>query len=118
MCHSDITPFVWARDPRDGRAKGMSSVTHTCRNFDAVREWAAERPFVTGFNVTKPIESDPLGWKDHQFVMDFGEIHDWESQKPEFKRWREARREEILSRGPVGYEDRTTSADGKLPAEE
>lgn len=107
MCAADISPFVWARDPRDGRAKGLTSITHTCRNWDAIAEWAAERPFVTDFNVTKVIHDDPLGWAHHSYIQDYGEIYNWDEQKSDFEAWTRGKTHEQHLRGPVGYKDRT-----------
>lgn len=104
MCAADISPFVWARDPRGGKLHGISSVAHTCRDWDAIMDC---RPIVTGFNVTKPIEHDPLGWGDSQYVMDYGEIKEWEEQKPDYDAWVRGKIHEQHLRGPVGYEDLT-----------
>jgi hypothetical protein len=91
MCGADVSPFIWARDPRDGRAKGISTVVHTCRDFEAIRKWGAEHPMLTGWSATKVVKDDPLGWADHHLIIDFGEIYDWEKQEPEFERWKEER---------------------------
>ncbi|KAJ5132538.1 hypothetical protein N7448_006696 [Penicillium atrosanguineum] len=105
MCHSDISPFVWARDPRDGKAKGISSVTHTCRDFDAIQQWAADRPFKTGFNTSKVITGDPLGWADYHVVLDYGEVTDWGKQEPDYKAWAAGKKKEMLESGQILYED-------------
>ncbi|KAL9622777.1 MAG: hypothetical protein Q9160_002896 [Pyrenula sp. 1 TL-2023] len=110
MCAADISPFVWARDPRDGRAKGITSIEHTCRDWDSVAQWAADRPFKTGFNLTKVAENDPLGWSDHQLIMDYGEITDWGHQKQDYEDWERGKVHEQHLRGHVGYPDRTDYA--------
>ncbi|KAJ5684070.1 uncharacterized protein N7477_000415 [Penicillium maclennaniae] len=84
MCHSDISLFVWARDPRDGKAKGISSVTHTCRDFNA-RQIAR--------------------WADYHVVLDYGEVTDWEKQEPDYKAWTAGKKEEMLKSGQIFYED-------------
>ncbi|KAK6535731.1 hypothetical protein TWF694_002180 [Orbilia ellipsospora] len=104
MCHSDISPFVWGRDPRDGKAKGISSVTHTCRDFEAIQKWAQDRPFKTGFNTSKVITGDPLGWADYHYVLDYGEITDWEKQEPDYKNWAEGKKQEMLKSGQIFYD--------------
>ncbi|KAF3902459.1 hypothetical protein ABW21_db0201753 [Orbilia brochopaga] len=103
MCHSDISPFVWARDPRDGKAKGISSVTHTCRDFDSIQRWAKARPFRTGFNTSKKTSGDPLGWSDYQFVLDYGEVTDWEKQEPDYIQWAAGKKAEMLAAGQIFY---------------
>ncbi|KAF2766845.1 hypothetical protein EJ03DRAFT_329740 [Teratosphaeria nubilosa] len=107
MCAADITPFVWARDPRDGKLHGITTTAHTCRDWDPIEQWAANRPIVTGFNVTKPIETDPLGWGGFQYVMDYGEITDWEAQRDDYEAWAKVKTHEQHLRGHVGYLDKT-----------
>lgn len=41
MCSVDITPHPWVWE--DGQNREVASVMHTCRNFDAVRDWARSR---------------------------------------------------------------------------
>ena len=42
MCSADITPlpYVWWR--KYNQLMPASAVTHTCRDFDALRDWAKE----------------------------------------------------------------------------
>ncbi|KAF9525197.1 hypothetical protein CPB83DRAFT_732891, partial [Crepidotus variabilis] len=42
MCSVDITPMPWKWDAEGTKAELTMDVQHTCRNFDAVREWAKE----------------------------------------------------------------------------
>ena len=63
----------------------MTTLSHTCRDWEPIEQWAAARPINNGFNVTKPIEHDPLGWGNFQYVMDYGEVTDWEKQKPDYE---------------------------------
>jgi len=111
MCAADVTPFVWARDPRDGRLHGVTTVSHTCRDWSAIESWAAARPIVTGFNVTKPhIRPDPLGWANFTYVMDYGEVTDWDRQRPDYDAWAAGKTHEQHLRGHVGYVDATNYA--------
>lgn len=43
MCSADVTPlpYVWWR--KYDQLMPASAVTHTCRDFDAIRDWAKER---------------------------------------------------------------------------
>ncbi|KAK4168415.1 hypothetical protein QBC43DRAFT_285050 [Cladorrhinum sp. PSN259] len=43
MCSADITPIPWQWDERQHKSNVVGKVLHTCRNFEAVREWAMER---------------------------------------------------------------------------
>lgn len=59
MCASDITPmpFAWYLEWEVNFP--VFNTLHTCRDFDAIREWALERQSFT-FNTTIH-EEDPLG---------------------------------------------------------
>jgi hypothetical protein len=41
MCASDITPIVWIRD-EENKLRPEGRVIHTCRNFEAIRQWARD----------------------------------------------------------------------------
>lgn len=43
MCHADISIIPWQFDPTKGYPAPRLEVVHTCRNFDAVRDWAKSR---------------------------------------------------------------------------
>lgn len=60
MCSSDISVTVWQWVDRDGKAEQLGSVPHTCRNFEAIREWALERRMDVPFDATKDLRADPL----------------------------------------------------------
>ncbi|GFF55726.1 hypothetical protein IFM58399_10144 [Aspergillus lentulus] len=42
MCSSDISTIVWVWDPASHTARPHANVTHTCRNFEAIRQWSWE----------------------------------------------------------------------------
>ncbi|KAK4494436.1 hypothetical protein PRZ48_014734 [Zasmidium cellare] len=48
MCHGDISPVVWhwndkLKDGREPFNRGFLSVTHTCRDFEKLRQWGRKR---------------------------------------------------------------------------
>jgi hypothetical protein len=45
MCSVDITPIGWPKEVGSGTEvlSDQRTQVHTCRNFDRVRDWAAER---------------------------------------------------------------------------
>jgi hypothetical protein len=43
MCSADLTPIPYGWYPRYNQVNGMFDVAHTCRDFEAVKEWARER---------------------------------------------------------------------------
>ncbi|WQF86829.1 Putative mycotoxin biosynthesis protein UstYa [Colletotrichum destructivum] len=58
MCSVDITPHPWTW--KDSENKEVADVMHTCRNFDAIREWARTRNvFERGWNQSMRVP-DPL----------------------------------------------------------
>ena len=42
MCASDISPVVWKWDTETNHSRAVSTVYHTCRDFDKVNEWAKD----------------------------------------------------------------------------
>ncbi|KAF5981295.1 hypothetical protein FBULB1_4861 [Fusarium bulbicola] len=42
MCSADITPLPWVWSDKAQEAKEVARVTHTCRDFDILRDWARE----------------------------------------------------------------------------
>lgn len=65
MCSSDITPIVWQWSQKSQAAKERSDVVHTCRDFDAIKEWARERFVPRQQNMSVYIEDDlviPTFW--------------------------------------------------------
>lgn len=42
MCSSDITPITYAWYPKYQKVLPTMGITHTCRDFDAIRDWAKE----------------------------------------------------------------------------
>ncbi|CRG92233.1 Cell surface glycoprotein 1 [Talaromyces islandicus] len=42
MCSSDISPIPWEWYEEKHRAIGLPNALHTCRDFNAIREWAIE----------------------------------------------------------------------------
>lgn len=59
MCSSDITPIPYAWYPKFNSVLPATGVMHTCRDFDAIRDWARERRSV-GVHLGAQVE-DPLG---------------------------------------------------------
>ncbi|KAI9042937.1 uncharacterized protein KD926_004728 [Aspergillus affinis] len=59
MCHSDIAPIPWTWDEKSGSAKGKLTGHHTCRDFEAIRQWAREH-HAERFDRNTFVE-DPLG---------------------------------------------------------
>lgn len=62
MCASDVTPlpFVWSKD--DQRTLEVARVLHTCRDFEAIKEWGKQnhvRGFDRTIHVYDPLDDDP-----------------------------------------------------------
>ena len=43
MCHADITPQPFFYRASDDNVYSVLASTHTCRDYDKVKEWALER---------------------------------------------------------------------------
>lgn len=59
MCSSDITPIPYVWFPQHQQNLPVTSVARTCRDFEALREWARERQSLL-FNTSLHVD-DPLG---------------------------------------------------------
>ncbi|RDW92936.1 oxidase ustYa family protein [Aspergillus mulundensis] len=58
MCSSDVAPITWVWSEEHHRWQADGRVVHTCRDFEAIREWAFERTAgVVDFETWVP---DPL----------------------------------------------------------
>lgn len=59
MCSSDITPLPYIWDIKKQKSMVVGKVQRTCRDFDAIRNWALERQ-IHHFDEYIRVE-DPLG---------------------------------------------------------
>jgi hypothetical protein len=58
MCSSDVSTIHWVWSDKPHRWQADDRVVHTCRNFEAIRDWAFERTAgVVDFGTWVP---DPL----------------------------------------------------------
>jgi hypothetical protein len=55
MCTSDITPIPFAWYPKYEAVLPTTGITHTCRDFEAIQDWAKERTTVS-FDVLDRVE--------------------------------------------------------------
>ncbi|OKL57499.1 hypothetical protein UA08_06893 [Talaromyces atroroseus] len=59
MCSSDISPITWKWVEDSQSARGLLTTLHTCRDFEAIREWALEheaKSFDIYTHVPDPLE--------------------------------------------------------------
>ncbi|KAJ4354263.1 uncharacterized protein N0V89_005997 [Didymosphaeria variabile] len=49
MCSADTATIPWLWSKSQGRTIADARTTHTCRDYDAIREWARERKVEGGF---------------------------------------------------------------------
>ena len=40
MCHGDVATVYWQWKPRERRPVPRLEITHTCRDFEAIKQWA------------------------------------------------------------------------------
>lgn len=60
MCSADISPIFWKWDEEKHRSIGQLEVFHTCRDYNAIREWAIEheaKQFDTFTHVPDPLDT-------------------------------------------------------------
>ncbi|KAH8804045.1 hypothetical protein DL96DRAFT_1475324, partial [Flagelloscypha sp. PMI_526] len=51
-CNADVTPFVWRWSEAHNQYMGRLDVVHSCRNFEAIKDWARPRAVVVELNKT------------------------------------------------------------------
>lgn len=60
MCSVDVTPLVWQWSSERQKYLEKAQVPHTCRNFEAVKLWAAQNRLKENFNLYNRQTDDPL----------------------------------------------------------
>ncbi|PYH93997.1 hypothetical protein BO71DRAFT_326381, partial [Aspergillus ellipticus CBS 707.79] len=55
MCSADTAPHSWSWDIEAQQAKVVAGVLHTCKDFDAIRDWARENE-AGYFNTSRRVE--------------------------------------------------------------
>jgi hypothetical protein len=69
QCHSDLATIYWEWIPETKKAYGNLKTTHTCKNFDKVREWALDRKYDGDVDFKTEVEGAPIRHLD-EFVQD------------------------------------------------
>ncbi|KAF5313158.1 hypothetical protein D9619_003703 [Psilocybe cf. subviscida] len=72
MCAADTSVIVWQWDEKQQRTTFRGNVAHTCRNFDAIRDWAMERQITEKYHQEVYMEDDiriPLYNADGSFYF-------------------------------------------------
>ncbi|OAQ75808.1 tat pathway signal sequence [Purpureocillium lilacinum] len=60
QCSSDISTIYWEWSEKKQRMFGNVHTTHTCRNFEKIRDWAVEHHATTDLDFSKHVKGAPL----------------------------------------------------------
>ncbi|KAL5610699.1 hypothetical protein FOBRF1_006816 [Fusarium oxysporum] len=60
QCSSDISTIYWEWSVKKQRMFGNVRTTHTCRNFDRIRDWAVEHKAQTDLDFYKHVKGAPI----------------------------------------------------------
>lgn len=60
QCASDIGTIYWEWSPEKEKMFGNLKTTHTCKDFDKIREWAVAHQLKEEFNWFTPVEGAPI----------------------------------------------------------
>lgn len=60
QCHSDLATIYWEWVPEMERAYGNLATTHTCKDFDKVREWARDHKLKGEVDMDVKVEGAPI----------------------------------------------------------
>lgn len=60
QCSSDISTIYWQWSPKFQHMLGNPATTHTCRDFEHIREWAVQHKLDDDFDLTVKVEGAPI----------------------------------------------------------
>jgi hypothetical protein len=62
QCASDTSTIFWEWSPANKKMMGNTATTHTCRDFEMIREWAVTHRLGEGeeFDMLKEVEGAPI----------------------------------------------------------
>ena len=60
QCSSDISTIYWEWSEKKHRMFGNVKTTHTCRNFEKIRDWAVEHKAHTDLDFFIPVKGAPI----------------------------------------------------------
>lgn len=58
MCTSDISVITWKWNDKANKALGHGDILHSCRSFDAIRNWSMENRATVEFDAEVYLEDD------------------------------------------------------------
>jgi len=59
QCSSDIGTIFWEWSEKKQKMVGNVGTTHTCKNFDKIRQWAVQHKAQTDLNFTEHVHGAP-----------------------------------------------------------
>ena len=59
LCFSDISTIYWEWIPSVQETYANARTTHTCRDFDSIKEWAMEHTMKVNFDYKAHLEGAP-----------------------------------------------------------
>lgn len=72
QCHADLATIYWEWVPELEEAFGNLATTHTCKDFDKVREWAQEHSMRGDIDLKVSVKGAPIrhlaDWGDQDHV--------------------------------------------------
>lgn len=60
QCASDIGTIYWEWSEKKQKMVGNVHSTHTCKNFDKIRDWAVKHKAETDLDFFKPVKGAPI----------------------------------------------------------
>ena len=60
QCSSDISTIFWEWSEKKQKMVGNVGTTHTCKNFDMIRQWAVDHKAQTDLNFTEHVHGAPI----------------------------------------------------------
>lgn len=58
MCNVDVSPINWRWVEKDHKAYEIAQIAHSCKNWDAIRDWALDNRLTVPFDDSVHVEDD------------------------------------------------------------
>ncbi|KAL2167192.1 hypothetical protein VTG60DRAFT_1604 [Thermothelomyces hinnuleus] len=60
LCATDASTIFWDWSPANGRMMGNTATTHTCRDFERIRDWAVRHRLDGEFDMLVEVKGAPI----------------------------------------------------------
>ena len=78
QCSADISTIYWEWSPEKRKMLGSLETTHTCRDFEKIRDWALDHQLQGEFDWWQVVEGAPIRKaKAGEHMPEHDHMHTW-----------------------------------------